>query len=116
MNEQRFEPGRPIDQSEMLVVEGLHSEWLEYYPEIAQVAEGEPTWSGKTFAVFPVSVLPRKALDMVAAETRPEPRSQVKNVPYPLRDEKGKLQAVVVYQTGGYTAYDALYTYRLDAK
>ncbi len=113
MSDQRFVPGTPIDPNALLVVDNLHPEWLRHYPEIAEVVATQPTWEGRAFLVHPVQDqgVGKKLLNMLLATTNDEV-SSVKNFPYPIRNEKGTVVAVVVHQTGAYEAYDCLYTYR----
>jgi hypothetical protein len=112
MSEQEFVPGTPVDPNTILVVREFHPDWLRFYPEIAQIVETQPEWREKRFAVHPASdLVSRKMLNMLAATTN-EAMTTTKNYPHPIKDESGKIIAVVMHQTGGYQQYDSLYTYR----
>jgi hypothetical protein len=115
MAEQQFVPGTPVDPNAPLIVDEFHDEWQRHYPEIKEVAATQPMWEGKAFIVYPAHEqgVTRKLLKMLMATTNEEMET-VKNYPHAVRDEKGRLVAVVVHQvTTPMMPYDGLYTYRM---
>jgi hypothetical protein len=110
-----YEPGEFVDLSKRIIVKFEELPWLfVVFPEIREMINDHPEWSGRSFIIEPLQYYHDGALHAIA-ESSPNDY-QLPTVIYPtVSINETELVGVAVHQRA-YPNCDSIHIYRLDRR